>query len=136
MVFVRFFVLLFLVAYSYSMGQTPAYQLNGFGKLVSSLFFIFAPAFYFLPTYEAWTKKQENLTSIGMLNLFLGWTLIGWVIAMVWAHKRPETVIAASVPIDSAITTKPKETKNCPYCAEEVLAAAIKCKHCGSELPA
>lgn len=27
-----------------------------------------------------------------------------------------------------------EETKRCPFCAEEVLAAAIKCKHCGSLL--
>lgn len=26
------------------------------------------------------------------------------------------------------------DTRMCPYCAEEVRAAAIKCKHCGSYL--
>jgi len=31
--------------------------------------------------------------------------------------------------------TAPEPTKRCPYCAEEILAAAVKCKHCGSALP-
>ena len=33
-----------------------------------------------------------------------------------------------------AIMSEPK--KKCPFCAEEILAAAVKCKFCGSELPA
>jgi len=28
------------------------------------------------------------------------------------------------------------ETKNCPYCGEEILSAAAKCKHCGEWLEA
>jgi len=26
-------------------------------------------------------------------------------------------------------------TKRCPFCAEEILALAVKCKHCGSAIP-
>jgi len=28
----------------------------------------------------------------------------------------------------------PRKTKNCPFCGEEILEVAIKCKHCGSNL--
>lgn len=38
---------------------------------------------YFLPTWFA--RDKGRLASIFVLNLFLGWTLVGWVGAMVWA---------------------------------------------------
>ena len=38
---------------------------------------------YFLPSYVGRNKK--NATAILVLNLFLGWTFIGWVVALVWA---------------------------------------------------
>lgn len=38
---------------------------------------------YFLPSIVAWNKKNSG--GIIILNLFLGWTFIGWVAALIWA---------------------------------------------------
>lgn len=41
---------------------------------------------YFLPAMVASVRRHRNSSAIGVLNLFLGWTLLGWVIALVWAN--------------------------------------------------
>lgn len=43
---------------------------------------------YFLPTIQALTARKKNWGSIAVLNLFLGWTFIGWVVALTWAVKK------------------------------------------------
>jgi hypothetical protein len=43
--------------------------------------------FYFLPSIVAAARSKRDLVSIFVLNLLLGWTAIGWVIALVWALK-------------------------------------------------
>ena len=40
-------------------------------------------AVYFLPTFVGQSKR--NAGAIFTLNLLLGWTLVGWVVALVWA---------------------------------------------------
>ena len=42
-------------------------------------------AIYFLPTIIAAIREHHNAGAIFMLNLLLGWTLLGWIIAIVWA---------------------------------------------------
>lgn len=41
---------------------------------------------YFIPTWLASGKQQG--TSVFLLNLLLGWTLIGWVIAFIWGAMK------------------------------------------------
>jgi len=43
---------------------------------------------YFFPSLIAGLRRKRNGGAIFVLNLFLGWTLIGWVIALVWAAKH------------------------------------------------
>jgi len=43
-------------------------------------------AIYFLPSLVGMHKKNAN--AICVLNFFLGWTLIGWVVALVWATTK------------------------------------------------
>lgn len=41
--------------------------------------------FYFLPSIIAGSKRKRNAGAIFALNLLLGWTFIGWVVALVWS---------------------------------------------------
>jgi hypothetical protein len=41
---------------------------------------------YFIPSIVALTRKcKASAGGIIVLNLLLGWTLIGWIVALVWA---------------------------------------------------
>lgn len=50
-------------------------------------------AVYFLPWIVANHRRHHNQTALFCLNLFLGWTLVGWVFALVWALSRPPIVV-------------------------------------------
>jgi hypothetical protein len=40
---------------------------------------------YFLPTVIVWFRRHPSGVAIFLLNLLLGWTVVGWVVALVWA---------------------------------------------------
>lgn len=55
---------------------------------------------YFLPTIVAVLRRKASSLGIFLLNLFLGWTFIGWVGALIWALSadRRETIIVNNNP--------------------------------------
>lgn len=50
--------------------------------------FGFGFVLYFLPAIVAFARSKRDAGAILVLNLLLGWTAIGWVIALVWALKQ------------------------------------------------
>ena len=46
---------------------------------------LFLALMYFIPALVARQRKHPNSTAIMALDIFLGWTVLGWVVALVWA---------------------------------------------------
>lgn len=40
---------------------------------------------YFIPSFAASKRKHKSAGAIFLTNLFFGWTIIGWIIAFIWA---------------------------------------------------
>jgi hypothetical protein len=59
-------------------------------------FILFLFAMYWLPTLIALVRQTSSALGIAMLNFFLGWTVIGWIMALVWAlaaNTSPHVIV-------------------------------------------
>jgi hypothetical protein len=57
---------------------------NVWHVLIAWAFAVFTFA-YFLPWAVAATRHKSNTLAIALVNLLLGWTVVGWVVALVMA---------------------------------------------------
>lgn len=53
--------------------------------MVGMLLLFMGAFLYLVPALVAAYRSHPNLTAIGVLNVLLGWTFVGWVVALVWA---------------------------------------------------
>jgi hypothetical protein len=51
-----------------------------------------------LPILVAGMRSVKNFGWIFVINLFLGWTLVGWVVALIWALRDASKYQAAFAP--------------------------------------
>ena len=54
-------------------------------RLVGTLIACVAFFIHFLPTFVAGSRHVQNFWWILLINIFFGWTLIGWVLILIWA---------------------------------------------------
>lgn len=40
---------------------------------------------YFVPSLIAMARKHSNIAPVLIINLFFGWTIIGWIVSLAWA---------------------------------------------------
>ena len=76
-------------------------------------------ALYFLPSFVA--AGRDGAGGPIVLNLFLGWTLLGWVVALAWAASLKPSQHADA-------------KRQCPHCAESIRTEAVMCRFCQREV--
>jgi heme/copper-type cytochrome/quinol oxidase subunit 3 len=57
----------------------------------AAILFLILFVIYFVPSFIAKSRDHHNAGAIFALNLFLGWTFIGWVASLVWALTATRT---------------------------------------------
>jgi Superinfection immunity protein len=67
-------------------------ELAGLGAVIV----LIAIGLYFLPTIVAMMRHKENIGTVVVINLFLGWTFLGWVVALAMAFGQTKRPAAAA----------------------------------------
>lgn len=67
------------------------------GVLGAALLLCGAIAFYFTPALFAYRFKHHNADAILILNFALGWTVLGWIAALIWAFMKPPSHAADQI---------------------------------------
>jgi RNA polymerase subunit RPABC4/transcription elongation factor Spt4 len=127
------------------------------------IFILIFIGIYFIPTIVAITRKVTNTGSVFVINFLLGWTLIGWAVALAMAVKtnmtqvhvvtstsetlpRPTTSTMGAVRppaprpattiqsnVESSNDSNEEAVNWCDHCNAEVRSGAKFCPSCGSK---
>lgn len=91
-------------------------------KFVSSSIWVLG--LYFLPSIIAVARKTRNYGSVVVVNLFLGWTIIGWIIALAMAVKSSQP--SSPTQSQSGVThgTLPPPVQNASQSSDAFLTGA------------
>jgi len=95
------------------------------GMLLIIVLIAIGIAVYFLPSFIAALRRHKAAGGVIALNVFFGWTALGWIAAFIWAVAGPS----------SDFDPPAGSLAPCPFCAEEIKTTARICKHCHFELP-
>ena len=66
------------------------------GIVILIIIFLVCLAFYFLPSIIAIARHKKQYVAIFMLNLFTGWTGIGWLSSLIWSVLKENSDTATA----------------------------------------
>lgn len=93
---------------------------------------------YCVPLSLAAIRNHHNRNAIALLNLLLGWTVLGWIAALIWSCTNPVPAVQAGQPHARALQPADQPARDptfaCPYCDRILYNAVSTCPHCHMKL--
>lgn len=72
---------------------------SGVNPAVGALLFVLYTAAYFVPTIVAIARRgAANTGSVIVVNFLLGWTVIGWIVALAMACRSHRPTVIMQMP--------------------------------------
>lgn len=71
------------------MNQFYSWYWSNSSPVVFYLVMVLSWALYFIPAVVAFLRAHHSKVAILTLNILLGWTGIGWIVALVWSLAYP-----------------------------------------------
>lgn len=82
-------------------------MMSGFISTIVGLGFIYVIiclGIYFIPSIIGFARGHKNKWGIFILNLFLGWSILGWIVALLWSFVDPkDNIVVINNHIDDKI---------------------------------
>ena len=66
-------------------------------EIADRIFLVVGAIIYFVPTVIAWWMHAKSTRAIFYVNLVFGWTIVGWIVAMMWALAERNEVPTNSI---------------------------------------
>jgi Superinfection immunity protein len=94
--------------------------------------FVVCCLLYFLPSIIA--HRKHAFMGVFLLNLFLGWTVIGWFVALIWACTAEESpryyAVAGPAPMGPPLSP----ARFCSRCGAGSPGVGSFCWNCGARV--
>jgi Superinfection immunity protein/zinc-ribbon domain len=110
--------------------------------IIPPLFLLVVVVPYFLPTIIAMVRKKRNAGAVAALNFFLGWTVVGWIVALIWALTVDAPAVAVTNVTNYPVAPPPAagsiqgtgmslHANFCQGCGAKLQSDARFCPSCG-----
>ena len=105
------------------------------------LLVIFIIPIYFIPTIIVLARHADNRLMVFLINLFLGWSFIGWVVALALSFSKKngktqndQIVIMPEKALGNNINSPAEASSYCTKCGVKLGKHVQYCPKCGTKI--